>query len=190
MDLAARQLPADALIFFVDVDVSFDANFVENCVVLAERGKVAYYPIVFSQYDPQIVGNFSSPTSSSKTASKKPDMKVISKLTGHWVVYGFGMVCLYKSDYEAVGGYDLSIRGWGGEDVTLYDSHVRHASIAVTRACEPGLVHRYHERYCDPGLGEDQLRMCLGAAAESLGSRAQLANLVVAARKKDGKRGG
>ena len=112
-------------------------------------------------------------------------MKTISKSTGHWVFYGFGMVCLYKSDYDAVGGYDLSIRGWGGEDVALFDSHVRHASISVARACEPGLVHRYHERYCDPALAEDKLRMCRGAAAESLGSRAQLANMVADWKKKN-----
>ena len=203
MDLAARQLPSDALVFFVDVDVTFNADFVENCRLLTERGKNVYYPIVFSQYDPAIVGNYSyigggrtgkssakgtaSPSSSS-VKKPPPDMTIISKLTGHWVVYGFGMACLYKADYDAVGGFDLTIRGWGGEDVALFDSHVRHPSITVTRACEPGLVHRYHERYCDPDLGEDQLRMCRGAAAESLGSRAQLANLVAETRK-DGQKG-
>lgn len=44
---------------------------------------------------------------------------------GHWVHYAYGMVCLYKSDYSAVGGFDLSRQGWGGEDVELFTKHAK-----------------------------------------------------------------
>jgi len=176
MDLAARQLPPDALIFFTDVDVTFDGKFIERCSTIASKGQVVYYPIVFSQYDPDIIGNFSS-------GPRKPDLNTISKMSGHWVFYGFGMVCLYNQDYASVGGYNVNIRGWGGEDVALYDSHVK-SDLQIWRSCEPGLVHRYHRRHCDPKLSPEQLRMCTGAAAESIGSRSQLANMIVSMEKK------
>jgi hypothetical protein len=31
---------------------------------------------------------------------------------------------MYAADYRAVGGLDLHISGWGGEDVDLYKKHV------------------------------------------------------------------
>ena len=39
--------------------------------------------------------------------------------------YGYGMTCMYSIDYQAVGGYNTSIVGWGGEDVDLYQRHVK-----------------------------------------------------------------
>lgn len=39
---------------------------------------------------------------------------------GYWRNFGFGIVSMYKSDLELVGGFDISIQGWGKEDVDLY----------------------------------------------------------------------
>ena len=35
------------------------------------------------------------------------------------------MVCLHTRDYRSVGGFDLKIKGWGGEDVDLYTKHIK-----------------------------------------------------------------
>jgi hypothetical protein len=32
---------------------------------------------------------------------------------------------MYNEDYRRVGGFDLSARGWGGEDVYLFTKHVK-----------------------------------------------------------------
>ena len=57
---------------------------------------------------------------------KKHNYPIWLFYTGHWVYYGYGMVCLYKADYMAVGGFDLHIKGWGGEDVDLYKKVIKH----------------------------------------------------------------
>ena len=45
--------------------------------------------------------------------------------SGHWVYYGYGMVCMYNQDYRTVGGFNKNIQGWGGEDVDLYIKHTK-----------------------------------------------------------------
>ena len=45
--------------------------------------------------------------------------------------YGFGMACMFNMDYSSVGGFDLGISGWGGEDVDLYEKHVK-SDLQVT----------------------------------------------------------
>lgn len=45
----------------------------------------------------------------------------INEDVGYWRAFGFGIVAMYKSDLQSVGGLDTSILGWGGEDVDLYE---------------------------------------------------------------------
>ena len=62
-------------------------------------------------------------------------------VAGHFVYYAYGMVCLYNSDYQSVGGFDLSREGWGGEDVELFTKHAKsklNVSVRV-RVIQPGL---------------------------------------------------
>ncbi len=35
------------------------------------------------------------------------------------------MACMYAQDYKSAGGFQLDIKGWGGEDVDLYKKHVK-----------------------------------------------------------------
>ena len=70
------------------------------------RPGVAFYPIIFSQYDPSHVG------------PEKDNFK-IETLRGFWRQYGYGMVALFKEDFDAAGGFDVKIVGWGMEDVYL-----------------------------------------------------------------------
>ncbi|XP_013421398.1 chondroitin sulfate synthase 1 [Lingula anatina] len=171
IDLGTKQLPEEALMFFCDVDVTLKRDFLDRCRSTAVHGRQVYYPIVFSQYDPELAKGYSPVT-------KVKDLLDINKYTGHWITYGFGMVCLHQADYRRVGGFDLSITGWGGEDVDLYLKHVK-SDLKVFRAMDPSLIHVYHSRSCDPNLTKEQLRMCIDSMAEGYGSKTQLAKMVL-----------
>ena len=75
LDIAAKELPKDALLFFCDVDVTISTEFLTRCRHNAVLGKQVYYPVVFAQYDPDIVRNFSPD-------GKKEDLFDINKYTG------------------------------------------------------------------------------------------------------------
>ena len=61
LDLGAKQLPTNALIFFCDADVQFTAEALTRCRLNTEEGKQVYYPIVFAQYSPDVVKKYSPP---------------------------------------------------------------------------------------------------------------------------------
>jgi len=61
LDLGSRQLPSSALIAFADVDIRFSRAAVRRCRLHAIENRQVYYPVVFSQYDPDVVRHFSPP---------------------------------------------------------------------------------------------------------------------------------
>ena len=58
LDLGSRQLPGSALIAFTDVEVQFRGEAVRRCRLHAVENRQVYYPVVFAQYDPDIVRRF------------------------------------------------------------------------------------------------------------------------------------
>jgi len=61
LDLGSRQLPGSALIAFTDIDIRFSRAAVRRCQLHAIENHQVYYPVVFSQYDPDVVRRFSLP---------------------------------------------------------------------------------------------------------------------------------
>ncbi|KAL9954156.1 hypothetical protein ACROYT_G041657 [Oculina patagonica] len=162
LSLAADKFDQTALLFLCDVDLIFNSEFIDRCRMNTALGKRVYFPIMFSQFDPDL-------TYKNKI---KPDTHfTINKDAGIWRWYSYGPACIYHQDLDSVGGFDTSIKGWGLEDVDLYEKFANHIDIEVFRAADPGLIHIYHRVNCDPNLPARQLFMCQGSKASGRASQ-------------------
>jgi chondroitin sulfate synthase len=165
LDQGASLLRKDDLMFFVDVDIDFETPALQRIRRNTLKAERVYFPVVFSQYNPKMVFTVR-------------DNDAISDVSGFWRFFGFGIVAMYKSDYDAMGGFDLSIQGWGKEDVDLFEKAVQ-SELHVFRSPDLDLVHIFHGISCDESLKEHQLSMCKGTRADTYASTEQLASLVL-----------
>ncbi|KAK2913350.1 hypothetical protein Q8A67_001749 [Cirrhinus molitorella] len=167
LEVGSAHFTNDSLLFYCDVDLLFTPDFLNRCRGNTVLGEQTYFPIIFSQYDPKVV-----------YAGKVPSDNhyVFTSKTGLWRHYGFGIVCVYKGDLLKAGGFDVSIQGWGLEDVDLFNKFIQ-SGIKLFRSTDTGIVHVHHPVVCDPNLDPKQYKMCLGSKASSHGSTQQLAEL-------------
>jgi chondroitin sulfate synthase len=147
----------NSLLYFCDVDLVFRREFADRCRANAVLGKRAYFPVMFSQFNPKIT-----------FANKRhPGHYYYTKEAGFWRWYSFGPVCAYAKDINDSGGLNTDLLGWGLEDVDLYEKFLKRSDIEIFRAPDPGLVHVYHPHApCDPKSTEEQQAMCRAAQAD------------------------
>ncbi|XP_056109333.1 chondroitin sulfate N-acetylgalactosaminyltransferase 1 [Rhinichthys klamathensis goyatoka] len=172
LDVGARAWKGgNVLLFFCDVDIFFTADFLNTCRLNAQPGKKVFYPVLFSQYNPAVIYG-----SHDHTPAVEQQL-IIKKDTGFWRDFGFGMTCQYRSDFINIGGFDVDIKGWGGEDVHLYRKYL-HSNLLVVRAPSRGLFHLWHEKRCADELPPDQYKMCMQSKAMNEASHGQLGMLL------------
>ncbi|XP_036870911.1 chondroitin sulfate N-acetylgalactosaminyltransferase 1 isoform X1 [Manis javanica] len=172
LDVGARFWKgSNVLLFFCDVDIYFTSEFLNTCRLNTQPGKKVFYPVLFSQYNPGIIYGHQD------AVPPLEQQLVIKKETGFWRDFGFGMTCQYRSDFINVGGFDLDIKGWGGEDVHLYRKYL-HSNLVVVRTPVRGLFHLWHEKHCVDELAPEQYKMCMQSKAMNEASHGQLGMLV------------
>jgi hypothetical protein len=158
-------LKGSDLVFFCDIDLLTEPHFYNRCRRNTIRGKQVYFPTVMKFYSPK----FGGPTK---------QLHHINRQIGHWASYGYGMVCVYKSDYVHVGGFNIRMRGWGGEDVDFYH-RVGRRGLQIFRAPDTGLLHRWHERDCSSkSVRRNMKAQCQYSKLEALGDKRNLAKFI------------
>lgn len=85
----------DDLLFFVDVDMIFEVDTLYRIRANTVKGKLVYFPIVFSEFDPNIVYN----------TSVSLDHYAVTQDSGYWIQFGFGICSAHKSDINAVSSF-------------------------------------------------------------------------------------
>ena len=171
LHLASEGFSGDRLLFFVDVDLSVSAQAVRRCGHNVVRGRRVYFPVFFKLYNASFVGrHFRGET-----------RRLAARHNGHWAHYSYGAVCLYADDYRKAGGFQLSAKGWGNEDVDFLERTLK-AGLEPFRSPDPGLVHRWHPKVCERGALADEgtYQDCLRSRGENLADRIELASYVLA----------
>ena len=179
LELGAQQCPSNGLLFLIDVDIMWTRDSLMRMRLNAELGKQVYFPIVFSQYNPETVCHQQYKRCwCNHTHGCVINPQDFHSSTGNWRHFGFGIAVMYRADMLAVGGYNLSIQGWGKEDVDLYTNFIQ-SHLTVFRAVDPGMTHVFHAIECDPRLDTAKRIMCVNSKYQNYGDEALLANAVL-----------
>lgn len=195
-----KQFDDDDLISFIDVDMMFNYDTLRRIRMNTIKYTQVYFPIVFSEYNPEVVNgadynkftdeviepeivpdidssNIEDDDQTVKTDRELTNLKYSKEITddnGYFRQYGFGILSIYKCDFNRVGGFDLNIKGWGLEDVQLFETLIK-SNLTVYRIADDTLVHIFHSVGCDKNLEKSQFTMCLGTKASTYGSEKHMA---------------
>ncbi|KAF9821324.1 hypothetical protein SFRURICE_012941 [Spodoptera frugiperda] len=194
----------DDLVFFIDVDMMFNFDTLRRIRIHTIKYHQVYFPVVFSEYNTEVVNGDDynkllgdkieeEPTLDDMEDEEEPveevektekeliNQKYTKEITndnGYFRQYGFGILAIYKCDFERVGGFDLKIKGWGMEDVEMFETLIK-SNLTVLRVADESLVHIFHSVNCDKTLERPQFLMCLGTKASTYGSEQQMINYMI-----------
>ena len=163
---------ATCLVARVDVDMEVRPVFFENSVEVVYNKRNAYFPIVWSEHYP-LSAQLVEAHLQKNTSNYSFKLPEFSEHRGYWRIFGTGMYVL-SGPHAKRFNLDTKFRGWGGEDGNFYQM-VGSAltQYRVTRTEEPGLIHKWHPKFCRMGVdvfSEEQWKDCQGARLGQMGS--------------------
>ena len=162
LQIGAQSRKDSDIIVFMDVDLVFDEKYIHRIQRNVIQGKRAYFPVFFSQFDPELVYD------SNHLKPKTPWS--LNERDGFWRIYSYGMVAIYKSDFDKTGGFNLDISGWGEEDLQFADACM-NSGLDIYRSVDSELIHIFHPKFCDLKLTEVQYNDCYGSMSNHFGAK-------------------
>ena len=162
LQIGAESRRDSDIIVFMDVDLIFTEKYVKRIQRNVIQSKRVYFPVFFSQFDPDMIYDENHPNPESHWRLTERD--------GFWRIYSFGMVALYKSDFDKTGGFNLNIDGWGEEDLQFADACM-NAGLDIYRSVDKELIHVFHPKVCDLKLTDVQYEDCYGSMSNHFGAK-------------------
>lgn len=177
--MGASSVPPDSLLFFADVDMLFSYDTIQRIRLNTIYGVQVYFPIIFSEYSREYwLSEAGEPTPALGTFDADSPLAYAPD-RGYFRSFGFGIVSIFASDFHRVGGFNLTIHGWGLEDVDFFERCVQ-SYLRVLRAPDPSLVHVSHPIQCNRAeMPPAQYKMCVGTKAASVASHDFLARQIM-----------
>lgn len=132
------------IIFLIDVDIYFQALTLKRIRENTIRNQQIYLPIVFSEYNPELVGSSKVTIPFSFTLPLTPNANaflidydkmtlnyqfyansssLVNNENGYFREFGYGLASIYKCDImnSKINGFVTDIKGWGLEDVKFLE---------------------------------------------------------------------
>ena len=155
--LVIRELRPNDIVFLADLDLEFDAGFVERCRSIPLQGQQVYFPIFFSKADPSLLK--AMPKNKTTTTSS------ICEHSGHWTADSNSATCLYAADMLATAQAPGAKGMANSVNVEEMYSTLIEKGYEVVRATDRGLWLVYDgESGCSGMVGEGE-GVCSGRAA-------------------------
>ncbi|KAG7345067.1 chondroitin N-acetylgalactosaminyltransferase [Nitzschia inconspicua] len=144
----------------IDVDFMVSSKFLRNALTFPFPRSAAYFPIVWSEFNPESV----------KLVQRIFNSPKVKNHSGEWRKFGYGMYVIAGSDAARL-SMDESFEGWGGED-TDFLARVKK-QLHVVRLLDTGLTHVWHQKHCKLGgfVKDKNFRNCIASMSRYEGSQ-------------------
>ncbi|KAG5681987.1 hypothetical protein PVAND_011386 [Polypedilum vanderplanki] len=137
--IQSSKISNNDIIFLIDVDIIFTSLTIRRIRQNTIRNKQIYLPIVFSEYNPDIVSLNRPPMpklnggnnflSNYRIMSKyymfyaNQTADFVNNESGYFREFGYGLVSIYKCDImnSKINGFVTDVKGWGLEDVKFLE---------------------------------------------------------------------